>query len=44
MYLTTIETIKVPNNYTGWDEYKKDKPSIGGHMVTAQELRQSIKN
>jgi hypothetical protein len=26
VWSTTIETIKVPNNYTGWDEYKKDKP------------------
>ena len=26
VWSTTIETIKVPNNYTGWDDYKKDKP------------------
>ena len=26
VWSTTIETIQVPNNYTGWDEYKKDKP------------------
>ena len=26
VWSTTIESIKVPNNYTGWDDYKKDKP------------------
>ena len=26
VWSTTIETIKTPNNFTGWDDYKKDKP------------------
>ena len=26
VWSTTIETIKVPNNFTDWEQYKKDKP------------------
>ena len=26
VWATTIETIKVPNNFTDWELYKKDKP------------------
>jgi len=28
VWSTTIEAIKVPNNYTGWDAYKQDEPVI----------------